>query len=474
MTEPPVQVAPRLRARERVVVHVDSLVARWVGALALLIAASWLVSLLARSHHHANWHADGRLAWSLTVLAAVTLIARGIFLGRPVTAAHAGVAALAVLAGLGAHILAFDVLGNVLIASSGLALMWPTSMRPQPGELARVWALVNATGGDPVAPFALLDRKSYHFTADGAAAIAYRTRLGYAVVSGDPIGDDSRFEELVSDFVAMCHAHGWRVVVLGCSERRLGLWGNPEIIGQTLRPVPIGRDVVIDVQRFDMVGRRFRNLRQAVQRTHNCGITTEIVAEQDLSEDQLAELTDVLLASPKGARTERGFSMILDGALTGRYPGILLIIARDRNGRVQGFHRYAVAGGGSDVTLDVPWRRRGAPNGIDERLSVDMINAMKEAGAQRLSLAFAAFPEIFNDKERGPLSSFFYAVIHLGDSLIALESLYRYLRKFHALGDRRYVMLSLTQVLPLLVVLLSLEFLPRKRQLPAATASVSG
>ena len=143
--------------------------------------------------------------------------------------------------------------------------------------------------------------------------------------------------------------------------------------------------------------------------------------------------------------------MILDGALTGRYPGILLIIARDRNGRVQGFHRYALAGGGGDVTLDIPWRRRGAPNGIDERLSVDMITAMKGAGAQRLSLAFAAFPEIFNDKERGALSSFFYTVIHLGDPLIALESLYRYLRKFHALGDRRYVLLSFGQVLPLLV-----------------------
>ncbi|WP_328355869.1 phosphatidylglycerol lysyltransferase domain-containing protein [Mycobacterium sp. NBC_00419] len=473
MTEPPLQVAPRLRARERVVVHVDSPAARWIGALGLLIAAGWLVMLLARSHHPANWHADGRLAWSLTILAAVTFIARGIFLGRPVTAAHAAAAAVAVLAGFGAHIVASDVLGNVVIASSGLVLMWPTTVRPQPEELSRIWALVSQTCGDPVAPFAMLASKSYHFTVDGTAAIAYRTRLGYAVVSGDPIGDDTRFEELVADFVTMCHAHGWRVVILGCSQRRLGLWTDPATVGQTLRPVPIGRDVVIDVATFDMVGRRFRNLRQAVQRTRNFGITTEIVAEQELDDGQIAELSDILLSSAKGSRTERGFSMILDGALTGRYPGILLIVARDASGRVQGFHRYALAGGGSDVTLDVPWRRRGAPNGIDERLSVDMIAAMKEAGAQRLSLAFAAFPEIFNDKERGSLSSFFYTAIHLGDSLIALESLYRYLRKFHALGDRRYVLLSFGQVLPLLVVLLSLEFMPRRRQFTAAMASAS-
>jgi lysylphosphatidylglycerol synthetase-like protein (DUF2156 family) len=215
-----------------------------------------------------------------------------------------------------------------------------------------------------------------------------------------------------------------------------------------------------------MVGRKFRNLRQAAKRAHNFGITTEIVSEQELDDELLAELTDVLRASPSGAHTDRGFCMSLDGALEGRYPGIQLIIARDKSGRVQGFHRYATAGGGSDITLDVPWRRRGAPNGIDERLSVDMINAAKEAGAQRVSLAFAAFPEIFDEKHRGRMQSVFYRLIHFLDPFIALESLYRYLRKFHSPDERRYALVKLTQVLPLMYVLLSLEFMPRRRRMP--------
>ena len=131
----------------------------------------------------------------------------------------------------------------------------------------------------------------------------------------------------------------------------------------------------------------------------------------------------------------------------------------------QGFHRYATAGGGSDITLDVPWRRRGAPNGIDERLSVDMIMAAKDAGAQRVSLSFAAFPEFFDDTDRGRLQRIFYRMIHVLDPLIALESLYRYVRKFHALDARRYALISMTQIVPLVFVLLSLEFMPRRRHL---------
>lgn len=244
--------------------------------------------------------------------------------------------------------------------------------------------------------------------------------------------------------------------------------------GQSLRPVPIGRDVVVDVSRFNMVGRKYRNLRQAVQRTRNAGITTQVVAEQELDSALADELAEVLNASHRGAYVERGFSMILNHALEGRYPGIKLILARDRYGRVQAFHRYATSGEGSDVTLDVPWRRPGAPTGIDERLSADMITYTKESGGQRLSLAFAAFPEIFDNKTRSLIESIYYTLIHLGHSLIKLESLYQYLHKFRSFDQRRYVLLSMRHIPAALVVLLSLEFMPRRRHQPLGTSDHGG
>ncbi|PQM48562.1 Lysylphosphatidylglycerol biosynthesis bifunctional protein LysX [Mycobacterium talmoniae] len=463
MYESSVDVAPRVRARERVVVHVDSPAARWIGALSLLSAAGWMILVITRDHE--NWQAAGRLGWSLTILAAVALIARGIFLGRPVTAAHASAAVLMLVAGLTAHVVYFDLLGDVLIAGSGLALMWPTGARPRPDDLPRVWELIKAPA--PIRWRRSPCRRSSVSTSAPTAPPRWPTGPGsgtrWSAATRSVTRPGSPNWSPTSPRCAIGRAGGWWW--LGCSERRLGLWSDPVLLGQSLRAVPIGRDVVIDVANFAMVGRKFRNLRQAVQRTRNFGVTTEVVAEQDLDQALLAELTEVLLASPSGARTERGFCMALDGALEGRYPGIQLIIARDAAGQIQGFHRYGIAGGGSDVSLDVPWRRRGAPNGIDERLSVDMINAAKEAGAQRLSLAFAAFPELFDTKQRSRLQGFFYLAIHLLDPLIALESLYRYLRKFHSSGDRRYALVSLTQLVPLLYVLLSLEFLPRRRRL---------
>ena len=105
------KVATGLRARERVVVHVDSPAARWISALAVLSLSGWLLVL----------HKD--LAWSLTILAAVVLIARGIFLGRPVTAGHATAAMVVCIAGLAAVFLAFDLLGNLLMVTAAVVLM---------------------------------------------------------------------------------------------------------------------------------------------------------------------------------------------------------------------------------------------------------------------------------------------------------------------------------------------------------------
>ena len=132
------------------------------------------------------------------MLAAVALIARGIFLGRPVTTRHAMGAVGVLCAGLCARVVSLGLLGNSLVAGSGLVLMWPTTARPQPDALRRVWALVNATHADPLAPFAMQSRKSRYFNATGTAAMAYRTRLGFAVVSGDPIGDQAEFGQLVT------------------------------------------------------------------------------------------------------------------------------------------------------------------------------------------------------------------------------------------------------------------------------------
>jgi lysylphosphatidylglycerol synthetase-like protein (DUF2156 family) len=312
--------------------------------------------------------------------------------------------------------------------------------------------LVDRSAGDTLAPFALRTDKTYVFTSDRAAAVAYRVRFGTAIASGDPVGDPARREDAVAAFLSLAESNGWRTAVLGSSDRMVDVWR-----AQGMWALAIGRDVVLDVAGFNLEGRAFRNLRQAVQRTRNSGVTTEIVPERSLTPELRGELAEVMRATGKGDQA-RGFAMILDHVLDGTHPGTFIAFARDRDGRIVAFQRYASADGGRELSLDVPWRVPGAPNGVDERLIVDVVNWAAEGRAASVSLAFAAFPDLFSTTERGMLQQTAYRAVRLLDRFIKLESLYRFVRKFHAFGQQRYIALRPVQVLWVALAALTLEF----------------
>ncbi|HVA59519.1 MAG TPA: phosphatidylglycerol lysyltransferase domain-containing protein [Mycobacteriales bacterium] len=394
----------------------------------------------------------------LAVAAGGVLVARGVLLGRPLRARHALIAVAFLIAGTAADLAGRDLVAWIATGLAGAVAVLPSGPPPSGGaeQRDRIWRLVERTQGDTLAPFALRSDKTYVFAPDGRAAVAYRVRFGTAVVSGDPVGALDSQAEALDAFFAHAAANGWRTAVLGVSERRIGLWRS-----RGYWALSVGREVLIDVPRFSLLGRRFRNLRQAVQRTRNAGVRTEVVAEADLDPGLRAELENVVRHARGGSQV-RGFTMILDHLLDGTHPGTLICLARDRTGRVVGFQRFASADRGRELSLDVPWRLPGSPNGIDERLAVDMVAWAAEHGAARLSLAFAPFPDLFAIRHRTGLQRLAHWGVHRFDAVIRLESLYRFLRKFHAMGQNRYVALRPRELLWVALAMLTLEFVPHR------------
>ncbi|MVU81520.1 DUF2156 domain-containing protein [Nocardia sp. ET3-3] len=425
---------------------------------ALVLASVILVWAAERASREGDDH-----GWFVAVSFAGLFVARGLYLRRPITLPHLTYAAMALVVSNFSYRTDHPVVGFVFLAASGAILVLPQGSKPQPEQLPRVAELVRRSQGDPLAPFALHSSKSYYFNPDGSAALAYRARLGIAVVAGDPIGDADRFPELLTEFSLFAGSHGWKVAILGASPEVSAIWQRRAVDHRGLRAIAIGRDVVIDVDHFDLVGRKFRNLRQAVSRTKNFGVTTEIVPEVALTEPQRETLLSIVDEWGHGRQT-RGFSMILDHLLDGRHPGMLVVMSRCADGHVVGFQRYGMSGNGKELSLDVPWRRRDAPNGLDERMIVDLVEYAREHGIKRISLAFAAFPEIFADKQRSRTMQAVYVAVRAGDPLIRLESLYRFLRKFNAFSDQRYVLLRWREVLLVALALLTLEFVPHRKQ----------
>ncbi|MDN3351732.1 phosphatidylglycerol lysyltransferase domain-containing protein [Actinomadura sp. DC4] len=347
------------------------------------------------------------------------------------------------------------ILGGGGLLAMLVALLSPAPA-PPPGndeERAEAARLVDADGSDTLAPFLLRGDKSYVFSRDRHAVIGYRVLFGVAAAGADPVGDPRSYADAVAEFASLARRSGWRMAVLGARADLLELWAP-----YGMHSIGIGDEVVLSTGEFGLSGRSMRNVRQAVRRTHNFGVTTEVVPEGGLSETDRT-LLRALATDAMGGVEERGFSMNMDGLLTGRHTFPVLVVARDADGDPVGFQRYLPSASGRRLSLDAMRRKPGSPNGLNERMIADIMAYAAEQRVDEVSLNFAAFRELFETEDRGPIEQGTYRVIHLLDRFVKVESLYLFNRKFKPRYIARTVMFpSWASLLPIAVALLTLEF----------------
>lgn len=308
---------------------------------------------------------------------------------------------------------------GTLLAAVLVALA--SASRPAPGgraERAAVAALVAHPDADSLAPFATRADRSYVWSPDRRAVIGYRVVLGTALAGGDPVGERDSVPGAVGAFMALCAARGWRPAVLGASAATLPEWRR-----YGLRAVRVGDEAVLPVATFSLASRQMRNVRQAVARTRNAGVTVTVAP---LTAAHAARLAPVLAGWLGGSR-ERGFSMNLDAILTPR-PGCLVATAYAADGVPVAFARFAVCAAGSVYTLDVAPRVRHAPGGVIERLVVEVVGHARRDGVREVSLNFAALRGVSGGG--GPGARLGSVLLRLLDPWVEVAPLNRFCAKF--------------------------------------------
>jgi lysyl-tRNA synthetase class 2 len=348
-------------------------------------------------------------------------------------------------------------------AVAALAVALAAAPAPPPADpdtRAAVTALVAHPDADTLAPFATRRDKAYAFSPDGRAAIGYRVLFGTALAGGDPVGAAAGKPAAVGAFVDTCVRNGWRPAVLGVGADLVPAWHAHGL----RHGLVVGDEAILDVAAFSLASRRMRNVRQAVRRTHNAGLTVTI---GDLDHALAARLAPVLADWLRGG-AERGFAMTLDRLLTPR-PDCVVAVAYDRHGEPQAFARFAVCAAGRVLTLDVAPRRRDAPNGVVERLIVEAVGYGRERGVAEVSLNFAGLRRLF-DAPRGSArvdtrvdtrvgTRVAAGLAHLLDGWIELAPLCRFTAKFHpAWRPRRLLLRSWLDVAGVALAALTAEF----------------
>jgi lysyl-tRNA synthetase class 2 len=276
-------------------------------------------------------------------------------------------------------------LGSVVLVLIEWLAPWRYTLRREGGEQELAKSLVATWGVDTLAPFALRADKSYYFSPDRAAFLAYRVVGGVAIVAGDPIGPEAACVGLVRDFIEFAHERGWRVAVLGVSEERLGLYRS---LG--LRSLYHGDEAVVDSSAFSLDGRSIRKVRQSVHRLAHAGFVVRVLCPDQVDAALRTELEEVARLW-RGTAPERGWVMAMDSLFRLGDDDSVFVVGFDADGRARGFLHFGVSKAGSALSLSSMPRLSDVPNGFTEWLICASIEWARAQGLERVSLNFAPF-----------------------------------------------------------------------------------
>jgi lysyl-tRNA synthetase class 2 len=351
--------------------------------------------------------------------------------------------------------------GLLAAVATVILLLRPGSPKPArtDDDEARLRGLLQRHGkNDSLGYFALREDKSLLWAPNGTAVIAYRVINGVSLASGDPIGPESAWPDVIGAWLAECAAYGWSPAVLGCGNAAGRAYRK-----HGLDVIELGDEAVLDVPSFSLLGRPMRGVRQAVNRMQRAGYTCTVTRQSDMTAEELAGAVRAA-ADFRDGSVERGFSMALSRFGDPRDGDCVLVVGRDGDGRIRGVLQF-VPWGADGWSLDLMRGDRTADNGLTELMVVAAAEAAPALGVRRMSLNFAVLRSVFARAEElgaGPALRLWHRLLKVASGLWQIESLYRANAKYQPEWLPRYLCFPTARDLPRIAVaaLTAEAFLP--------------
>lgn len=277
--------------------------------------------------------------------------------------------------------------------------------------------------------------KQYFLDDSGEAALAFHVFGGVALCISDPVGNPSRYSQLMNDFGQMCFHNDWLPAMIHVSDMHLKLYEDAGFTVQKL-----GQEAVVDLDNFVNEVMRNKYFRQIQNRFTKQGYTFELLdpPHHQAVVERLKSISDEWLS--KGGRSERGLAM---GYFTEQYVQMCqMAVARDAAGTIQAFANIIPADfNKTDATYDMLRQSEKSLSNINDYLLVNLIDELHSKGYKTLNMGLSPLAGLDDtDNERKSLvdnvMKFAYAN---GDKFFSFSGLHRFKSKYEPKWQDKYV-----------------------------------
>ena len=335
----------------------------------------------------------------------------------------------------------------------------------EPGDRHRARRLLESHSGGVLSFMTTWPDNRYWFTGDGRAGVAYRLVGSVALTVADPFGDPAAVAGAVQGFTAFCADHGWTPCFYSVSQPLAA-----DLSASGWRLIQVAQDAQVPLPGLRFTGRRWQDVRTALNRARREGIVAEWVAMRHAPAAVTGQIRSICAAwlaerrLPEMTFTLGGFDELTDDA-------VRCLVAMDGQGRIHAVTSWLpVYRDGTVVgwTLDVMRRGPATGNGVMDFLIASAALRFQEEGFEFLSLSGTPLAHADRTLAR---------VGRLLEPLYGFRALLAFKAKFQPVYHPLYLAYPRAGALPAIATAVARAYLPRPtpaQLLLIATAAVRG
>jgi lysylphosphatidylglycerol synthetase-like protein (DUF2156 family) len=248
-------------------------------------------------------------------------------------------------------------------------------------DLLRTW------GGSTISWMTTWPENRHMITEDGQSYIAFRKHAGVAVALGDPVGPPGSAASTINDFIQLCDKAAMVPYIFSCTR---GTASVTDALGW--QSVQVAEDNLIDLPELAFKGKKWQDIRTALNKAPKEGVTFKMVTLADESwamVRQVEHLSQEWLGDKE--LPEMGFT--LGGVTEALDREVKVGLAVGADGTLHGVTSWMpVYGGNGEIagwTLDLMRRADGGFRATMEFLIASSCLYFKEQGALYVSLSGA-------------------------------------------------------------------------------------
>jgi len=257
--------------------------------------------------------------------------------------------------------------------------------------------LLHKWGGGTISWMTTWPENRHMITADGQSYLAFRKHAGVAIALGDPVGPPGSIGGTINDFIALCDRTALVPYIFSCTQATTTI---TDAIGW--QSVQVAEDNLIDLPELAFKGKKWQDIRTALNKAPKEGVTFRMVTLADESWGlvrQVENLSQEWLGDKE--LPEMGFT--LGGVTEALDREVKVGLAIGTDGKVHGVTSWMPVYGGDDEivgwTLDLMRRADGGFRATMEFLIASSCLYFKEQGAMFVSLSGAPLAKSDSDAE---------------------------------------------------------------------------